>query len=79
MCFCEKIYVNRRLKSTPLQMLAILRGAPALLVICITYMLFCAVESVHNDQEKKENGKENGDDGKYSHKGYPSFQAQINK
>ena len=41
MCFCETIYVNRRLKSTPLKMLAILRGAPAVLVICITYVLFC--------------------------------------
>ena len=79
MCFCEKIYINQRLKSTPSQMLVILRGAPALLVICITFVMFCAVESAQNDQEKKENSKENGDDWKYSHKGYPSFQAQINK
>ena len=55
-------------------MLAILRNAPVLLVICITFVL-CCVEAVQNDQEKKENG----DGGKYSHKGYPSFRAQINK
>ena len=49
-------------------------GAPALFVICITFVL-CCVEVLQNDQEKKENG----DGGKYNHKGYPSFQAQINK
>ena len=55
-------------------MLAILRSAPVLLVICITFVLCCG-EAVQNDQEKKENG----DGGKYSQKGYPSFRAQINK
>ena len=55
-------------------MIAILWSAPALLVIYITFVL-CCVEAVQNDQEKKENG----DGGKYSHKGYPSFRAQINK
>ena len=55
-------------------MLAILLSAPVLLVICITFVL-CCVEAVQNDREKKENG----DGGKYSHKGYPSFRAQINK
>ena len=54
--------------------LAILMGATALFVICITFVL-CCVEVLQNDQEKKENG----DGGKYSHKGYPSFRAQINK
>ena len=53
-------------------MLVILQGAPGFLVICVTYVLFCAVEFVQNEQKKK-------DDGKYSHKGYTSFQAQINK
>ena len=55
-------------------MLAILRSAPVLLVICITFVLCCG-EAAQNDQEKKENG----DGGKYSQKGYPSFRAQINK
>ena len=55
-------------------MMAILWSAPALLVICITFVL-CCVEAVQNDQEKKEIG----DGRKYNHKGYPSFQAQINK
>ena len=55
-------------------MMAILWSAPALLVICITFVL-CRVEAVQNDQEKKEIG----DGRKYNHKGYPSFQAQINK
>ena len=55
-------------------MLAILQSASVLLVICITLVL-CSVEAVQNDREKKENG----DGGKYSHKGYPSFLAQINK
>ena len=53
--FERKIYVNQRLKSTPSQMLAILRSAPVLLVICITFVL-CCVEAVQNDQEKKEKG-----------------------
>ena len=47
------MYVNRPLKSTPSQMLAILRSAPVLLVISITFVL-CCVEAVQNDQEKKE-------------------------
>ena len=72
--FERKIYVNGPLKSTPSQMLAILRSASVLLVICITLVL-CSVEAVQNDREKKENG----DGGKYSQKGYPSFRAQINK
>ena len=55
-------------------MLAILRSAPVLLVTCITFVLRC-VEAVQNDQGKEENG----DGGKYSQKGYPSFRAQINK
>ena len=36
--------------------------SPALLVICITFVLSC-VEAVQNDQERKDNG----DGGKYSH------------
>ena len=36
-------------------MIAILWSAPALLVIYITFVLYC-VEAVQNDQEKKENG-----------------------
>ena len=55
-------------------MMVILWSALALLVICITFVL-CRVEAVQNDQEKKEIG----DGRKYNHKGYPSFQAQINK
>ena len=58
-------YVNWRLKSTPPQMLVILRNAQALLAICITFVL-CCVDAVQNDQEKEQNG----DGGKYSHKGY---------
>ena len=50
-------------------MLAILRSAPVLVVICITPSVLCCVDAVQNDQEKKENG----DGGKYSQKGYPSF------
>ena len=53
--FERKIYVNQRLKSTPSQILAILRSAPVLLVICITFVL-CCVEAAQNDQEKKEKG-----------------------
>ena len=56
-------------------MLATERRTPALLVICITFVLFC-VEVVQNNQEKKETAI---DGGKYSHKGYPLFQAQLNK
>ena len=55
-------------------MMAILWSAPALPVICITFVL-CCVEAVQNDQEKKEIG----DARKYNHKGYPLFQAQIIK
>ena len=68
------MYLNRRLKSTPSQMLAILRSAPVPLVICITFVLCCG-EAAQSDQEKKENG----DGRKYSQKGCPSFRAQINK
>ena len=46
-------------------MLVILRNAQALLAICITFVL-CCVDAVQNDQEKEQNG----DGGKYSHKGY---------
>ena len=60
-------------KYSFLQMMAILWSAPALLVICITFVL-CCVEAVQNDQGKKENGVGR----KYNHKGYPSFQAKIN-
>ena len=56
------------------QMMAILWSVPAFLEIYITFVL-CCVEAVQNDQEKKEIG----DGRKYNHKGYPSFQAQINK
>ena len=67
----KKIYVNLRLKSTPSFADDV---APALLVICITFVL-CCEEAVPNDQEKKEIG----DGRKYNHKGYPSFQAKIKK
>ena len=70
-----KIYVNLRLKSTAsFADDGDFVKRPALLVICITFVL-CCVEAVQNDQEKKEIG----DGRKYNHKGYPSFQAQINK
>ena len=56
------------------QMMAILCSASVLLVICITFVL-CCVEAVQNDRGRKENGVAR----KYNHKGYPPFQAQINK
>ena len=42
---------------------------------CGEAFVLCRLEAVQNDQEKKEIG----DGRKYNHKGYLSFQAQINK